>query len=434
MGTLQNIFDSALSKAINPKNICTKILFRKLKEQGVILSKKETSQLKVKLKKEFAKLDFSSDENQLSQPEDVYEDLKSENPIVWTTIVDKHGKEVQVNVSQKEYIEEANRILEKISDQSLVSDLVDDWVKTVLPKLRSSNPSILQELFEQQEIFQKDLKGTWGKALDLFRTIIGICFEAGNDFNDLYIGQAVSKQDYVFEALTRLHARACQIALEIHTLLGSGYADGAHARWRSLHEVTVIAWFISERGQDTAEKYLLHKGVESRRAANSYQKYCERLGYDPIPEDEIEGVEQNFQQLKNRFGKNYLEVYGWAADELNNKNPNFSDIERAVGLDHWRPYYKLSSNNVHANPHGIYTRLGLGPEDNTKLAGPSIFGLADPGHGAAISLVQITDIVLTHHSDVDTLATLKILELLEKEAGNAFIEIHEILEKNARES
>lgn len=148
METLQNIFDSALFKAINPKNICTKILFRKLKEQGVILSKKETSQLKVKLKKEFAKLDFSSDENQLSQPEDVYEDLKSENPIVWSTIVDKHGKEVQVNVSQKEYIEEANRILEKISDQGLVSDLVDDWVKTVLPKLRSSNPSILQELLK----------------------------------------------------------------------------------------------------------------------------------------------------------------------------------------------------------------------------------------------------------------------------------------------
>lgn len=144
-------------------------------------------------------------------------------------------------------------------------------------------------------------------------------------------------------------------------------------------------------------------------------------------------MEQNFQQLKNRFGKSYLGAYGWAAVELNNSRPNFSDIEEAVGLDHMRPYYKMASTNVHANPQGIYLKLGLGSMNDVKLAGPSIFGLADPGHGAAISLAQITDVVLTFHSNVDTLAILKILEILEKETGKAFIEIHEILEENSKE-
>ena len=49
---------------------------------------------------------------------------------------------------------------------------------------------------------------------------------------------------------------------------------------------------------------------------------------------------------------------------LSKQDLNFSDIERAVRLDHLRPYYKLASHNVHANPKGMLFRLGLYPESD----------------------------------------------------------------------
>ncbi len=92
------------------------------------------------------------------------------------------------------------------------------------------------------------------------------------DFND----DDAKEGDFVFDVVIRLHARACQIASEVLKLLKSGFADGAHARWRSLHEVAVVALFIHKHGNDVAEKYLLHDVVESYRAATQYRNIVEQ--------------------------------------------------------------------------------------------------------------------------------------------------------------
>ena len=62
------------------------------------------------------------------------------------------------------------------------------------------------------------------------------------------------QRDYVFEALSRLLARACRIAEEVLVLLKAGYGQGALARWRALHEVAVVADLIAENGEDCAER------------------------------------------------------------------------------------------------------------------------------------------------------------------------------------
>jgi hypothetical protein len=64
-------------------------------------------------------------------------------------------------------------------------------------------------------------------------------------------------------ALVKLHARACLISAEILSLLRSGHASGAHARWRALHEVAVIADFLASGDSDLARGYLLYEHVES---------------------------------------------------------------------------------------------------------------------------------------------------------------------------
>jgi hypothetical protein len=63
---------------------------------------------------------------------------------------------------------------------------------------------------------------------------------------------------------------------------------------------------------------------------------------------------------------------------------------RAPGIGHFRANYRIASHNVHANPKGVFFKLGMLAESQVLLAGPSNAGLADPGHGAALSLSRVT--------------------------------------------
>ena len=94
-------------------------------------------------------------------------------------------------------------------------------------------------------------------------------------------------------------------------------------------------------------------------------------------------------------------------------------------------HYKFASHNVHANPKGILTKLGLysgGRE--ILLAGPSDTGFTDPAHGAAVSLLQITASLLTTRPNIDRLCVCKILSTLAGEVGNSFLSI----QKNQEEA
>jgi hypothetical protein len=197
---------------------------------------------------------------------------------------------------------------------------------------------------------------------------------------------APSRQ-HLIDVSLRLHARACQITEEVIGLLEGGFADGAMARWRSQHEVAVVAMFISAHGEDLAERYVVHQAVESKRAMDDYQRCQPRLGYEPVEPAERKAVQDACDAAIARFGPGFAKGdYGWAGHHLNMVQPTFRDIEQAAGIDHLRAHYRMASHNVHANPKGVFFKLGLLPDSQMLLAGPSNAGLADPGHGAAISL------------------------------------------------
>jgi hypothetical protein len=110
---------------------------------------------------------------------------------------------------------------------------------------------------------------------------------------------------------------------------------------------------------------------------------------------------------------------------------HIADIEADVGLDYMRPYYKMASNNVHANPQGILFKLGLIPEiGDILLTGPSNLGLTDPGHCTAISLLQITtNLLTTAEPNMDRIVILQILSALTNEIGEAFYKADQILKE-----
>ena len=325
--------------------------------------------------------------------------------------------------------QEASRILEASMDD-LIPELADETAETILRTIKRDAPAGLKANRKQRRQFEKRIECHWRKSFDLLDLFISIAMEAGDEFHKTCLNDPERPNETVHEALVRLHARACQIASAILALLRSGYADDAHARWRALHEIAVTSIFISEQGEETAERYLLHEGIQRYKLALKYSQHAEALKHEPLSGEDLKEHRAIRDDLVDRFGKAFKERYGWASVALDREKPTFQNIEESVSLSHWRPYYGMASNNVHANAHGAYYRLGTSPQgESVLLAGPSVHGFADPGISAAISLGQVTIALMSTHTRLDNLVISKLLLTLQEEVGEAFLQVHRGLER-----
>jgi hypothetical protein len=239
---------------------------------------------------------------------------------------------------------------------------------------------MLMERRGYQRAFEDRLERRWRKPLDLLEMFYVVALESGEAFNSKHRKEASLNKDLIFEALTRIHARGCQIFFEIMTLLKSGLADGAIARWRSLHELAVISLFLNEHGSAVAERYLAHIAIENYKEMVVYQKHCKKLGYEPLTRKVI----QRLKRVKNiscaKYGQDFYSDYGWVPDRILSDR-NFKEIEKSIKMDRWRPFYKMACINVHAFAKSLKFRLGL-IQDNSRqeilLAGPIMGWLIRP--------------------------------------------------------
>jgi len=217
-----------------------------------------------------------------------------------------------------------------------------------------------------------------------------------------------------------LHVRACQVTAEVIGLIENGYADGAIARWRTLHEIGVVATLISDHGEDIAERYLKHEAVEAKRAMDEYARCRVQLGYRPLSKREVQNTTRAYTAALTEFGKDFCTQYGWAAYHLKIRKPTFADLEAAIGRAAMRSHYKMASYNVHASPKGIFFKLGLLEHSSGFLAGASNFGFADPGQNTANTLVQVTALLFGSRFRFNDLIRLQVLADLRDEAARAF--------------
>ncbi|MCY4093414.1 MAG: DUF5677 domain-containing protein [Caldilineaceae bacterium] len=325
------------------------------------------------------------------------------------------------SLSQCESEEERKKILDNL--ETSMSEFCDETAESLLRTIKTGGLSAYQGE-KRQELggFEERLQKLWSEPLDLLELLIWLALEAGREFNYSFRKDSANAGDAVFGALIHLHARACQISSAIVVLLKSGFADDAHARWRSLHEISVISSFISQQGQEVAERFLLHRAIQQYKQVVEQRRFQGRTNEEPISQEDFDNLRTLRDSLVDRFGSPFKEDYGWAADAIGVARPTIWALEREVDLDHFRPCYKMASDNIHANSHGTLHRLGkYSDQEEVLLAGPSNAGLAGPGHSTAISLCQATSTLLLTRLSIDTMVDSVLLGKLAIEIGDSFL-------------
>ena len=115
------------------------------------------------------------------------------------------------------------------------------------------------------------------------------------------------------------------------------------------------------------------------------------------------------------------------------ERPTFAGLEKRVGLDHLRPDFRTSSHLVHAGSSGTLLVETLFRGGDVLLAGPTNNGLAQPMHGAAISLVQITTVLVNRGRVAEfhpiVLAMLQALLIFVDELGEKGMEAERRLDR-----
>jgi hypothetical protein len=209
-----------------------------------------------------------------------------------------------------------------------------------------------------------------------------------------------SRRDLTLKrVLVRLHARACQITAEIIVLLESGFADGAMARWRTLHEVSVVATLLVDGGNEVACRYVDHHHVEALRALRDFEKCGAQLGYEPISKAATRRVEKRCADVIQKHGPDFRHPYGWAAVYLGKKRPVWDDLQDKANRTVMQSHFRMASHTVHAGPHGIYFKLGSLADAAPIIAGASNAGLWEPAQNAALTLTQITALLVPRRSN-----------------------------------
>ncbi|WP_046023857.1 DUF5677 domain-containing protein [Acinetobacter baumannii] len=260
--------------------------------------------------------------------------------------------------------------------------------------------------------FIANLNLRWFESFDLLCLFNIVSYEIAQNIASNGATYHTESKKNTFRVLLKLHARSIQIAQEILVLMKNGFADGALARWRTLHELSVIFLFISKNGEEVAQRYSDYYVVEQSKELEAYNSTAQYLDFEKISEEDQKRIADSLENLKQKYGDTFVKEYGWARNVINSQKIYFSELEKLVGLDFLNAFYKWACNPVHAGIKASLFSLGNLDEPNMlfSLAGASNVGFTDPGQLTAYSLLQINKALVGCFDSFDNRIAIKVLE------------------------
>ena len=410
MGSLQSVLEEQL--ATMPRIIATELVRDKLKAAGHAENEKLVEQIVDQL------LGAGSDKED-GDGGDVLEFDTDEEIVLEFTDAD--------TARAQEYVD---KISETIPE--LIQSVAEAAAATMLRRYERDWAAWREATDIQMDQFRFNLQARWGKGFDALRMLIELSRDIGTDFHRRASRSQSRRRAHLNKALSYLHVRAIQIASEIMVLMENGYADGAMARWRTLHEVACVAMVLGDGGEALAERYLAHEIVEAKKGLWQYQQCHPKLGYAPFSKRAAARIERDYADAISSYGKDFGGDYGWVAAHLGNPRPNFSNIEDAAGRAMMRSHYKMASHNVHASTKGIAYRLGSLNRQYAVIAGASNVGFVEPGQNLALSLMHITMLLLPTSWTLDKIAQLMALNKLHARIPRALAQSERAIAKDEK--
>ena len=302
-----------------------------------------------------------------------------------------------------------------------VQRLLGDYTGAALKQLKRSARTMLRDRRAYEAARTKQILAHWRLPLDLIEMVCQIAEELGSGLNDEVQEFSAGTPDFVLRAVTESHAKAVLVAREAICLLKSGYPDGALSRWRTLHEVDVIALFIASHDQETAEKYIDSYWVREAKAAREFQEHAIHLGLEPIPDEQLRSIERLSQQSLEKWGNDLEHPWGWAAAVLGSpkKNWNLGALERQIGMTALRCMFTWACYHNHAGYQPSMALLGCaGIEEPVYLVGQSDCGFSDPIRLIADSLTRVTGTLTQLRADADRVVFMAAMAELSLEAAD----------------
>lgn len=309
----------------------------------------------------------------------------------------------------------------RIKDEmpGMIEAIATDLSRILLRRIRKEWPRIHEEHEANRAAFLETIQLIWGDALDRLDMLMATADSVGGQAIAAARASRSKKRIAITTALDRLHVRGVQVATEILALLREGFADAAFSRWRTLHEISVVAMVLGDHGEEIAIRYLDHDLVEAQRAAEVYQRCHPKDAAKKANAAELRKTKADFDAVVAKYGSAFKSPYGWAAKHLNKDKPTFQHLEEAADQAQMRLQYKVASYGVHAGTKGLTVSVadvfGDGPP-----GGASIGGLHEAGIETAYSLVRLTGALLGPNWSIDKLAGLKALIRLRDDAAKAF--------------
>lgn len=296
-----------------------------------------------------------------------------------------------------------------------------------LDDLRRHLPAMLRDHNKHDGGFRKRSYKRWKSGLDKLKMFIVMSQELGSTFNQRARSLAVAEHNYKFEATVALHARSVRVANEILALLREGFPDGALSRWRTLHELAVVATFLTKNDKEVSKRFIAHRGIVSAKALKQYVEFLPRSNMTPLEPGAMDAAEAARAALLSEFGKEFDEAMGWAFPIISKpKKINLFDLEVATGLDHWRPRFRWASDDIHVGAKPYHASLGAAETPLDKpvlLTGRSNSGFTDPAHMCVISLNLANHALPEEYRTDDERMILLALRILSDELGETFLRV-----------
>lgn len=291
--------------------------------------------------------------------------------------------------SNKEYVKE---LLKKGLDRDAILECVDEKISAETQMLidtagdqyfqqaKECLDSISMRHRKAEADFAAHLEQLWGKGFAASETLYQLATAMARDYR-AYVVYKVKKSEYeqhvhTYTALVYINARMCQTYFDVLCLIKNGFADAAQARWRTMHELEYISYFIETSNEETAQAY-----IEQRQTDTKIPLWAKKSPY--------------------------------FKDKSANFKPDLTQIAKCCkSTKDWDQQFRVGCFVTHGSPQGTFGRLAI-PKghdyDMEAFYGKTDYGIVEPAVNSAIVLAKNTMRLITYFPNVEGVARCKFL-------------------------